>query len=184
MTSREERQKKLREERIQTAIIVSLVIMGFLAPMPKALAADIHSINDADIVLHQPEVELPNPFKLGLPRNVATKLAQYRLYREMLADTAANNIEVQNIEDIKVKLQNARSYAIASLPNYDLTENANIYLALALSEDPAQSRSRYAKALGLIRQLGQRPMSAENKQFISQLKSYIIDRIAKENLKS
>ena len=181
MTSREERQKKLREERIQTAIIFGLVIMGFLAPMPKALAADIQSIDDADIVLHQPGVELPNPFKLGLPRNLATKLAQYRLYREMLAEAVANKTDVQAIE---VKLNNARTYAIASLPNYDLTEDASIYLALALSEDPAQSRSRYAKALGLIRQLGQRPMSTENKQFISQLKSYIIDRIAKENLKS
>jgi len=184
MTSREERQKKLREERTQTAIIFGLVIMGFLAPMPKALAADIQSIDDADIVLHQPELELPNPYKLGLPRNLATKLAQYRLYRELLAEAVANSTDAQTIEGIEVKLQNARSYAIASLPNYDLTEDANIYLALALSEDPAQSRSRYAKALGLIRKLGQRPMSTENKQFINQLKSYIIDRIAKENLKS
>ena len=184
MTSREERQEKLREARIQNAIIFALIVIGFLAPMPKALAADIQRINDMDIVLHQPEVELPNPFKLGLPRNVATKLAQYRLYREMLVEAAAKNIEVQTTDEIKVKLENARSYAIASLPNYDLTEDANIYLALALSEDPAQSRSRYAKALGLIRQLRQRPMSTENKQFIDQLKSYIIDRIAKENLKS
>jgi hypothetical protein len=184
MTSREERQEKRREERIQTAIIFGLIIMGFLAPMPKALAADIQSINDADIVLHQPEVELPNPYKLGLPRNLATKLAQYRLYREMLAEASTKSTDMQTIDGIKVKLQNARSYAIASLPNYDLTEDASIYLALALSEDPAQSRSRYAKALSLIRQLGQRPMSTENQQFISQLKSYIIDRIAKENLKS
>jgi hypothetical protein len=184
MKTREEQINAIRDQRIRGVVIVGLVLLGFLVPLPKAMAGTIEAVTDQSIVMQQPEVQLANPFVFGLPRNVATKLAKYRLYRAMLAEAIGENIENSVREEIQAKLGTARRLTISSLPHYELTEDASIYYALALVEDPEQSRSRYAKALGVIRELMSRPMSRDNEKFIGQLKSYIMDRISKDKMKS
>jgi hypothetical protein len=184
MRTREERINAIRDQRIRGLVIVGLVILGFLVPLPKAMAGTIEAVTDQSIVIEQPEVELANPYVLGLPRNVATKLAKYRLYRAMLAEAINENIEMSVRDEIRSKLVIARRSTLSSLPHYDLTEDASIYYALALVEDPEQSRSHYAKALGVIRDLMSRPMSRDNEQFIGQLKSFIMDRISHDKMKS
>jgi len=179
--NKQARQTQRRENRIQTAAILGLVVAGFAYPSPAVFAATLEPVEEAAIVIHQPSVELANPFKLGLPRSIATKMAQFRMYRNMLANDDMSRLDPSVVTEMQFKLESVRDHLVAVLPIYDLTENASVYLAVALAEDPAQNRTRHARTFGLIRELMSRPMSKSNLTFVSQLKGYLTNQISQVN---
>jgi len=179
--NKQQRQTQRRENRIQAAAILGLVVVGFAYPSPTLFAATLEPVEESAIVIHQPRVELANPFKLGLPRSIATKMAQFRMYRNMLDNDDMSRLDPSVVKEMQFKLENVRDHIVAVLPIYDLTENASVYLAVALAEDPAQNKTRHARTFGLIRKLMSRPMSKANLTFVSQLKGYLASQIAQAN---
>ena len=179
--NKQQRQTQRLENRIQTATILGLVVLGFAYPSPTLFAATLQPVEESAIVVHQPDVELANPFKLGLPRSIATKMAQFRMYRNMLENDDMSRLDPSVVIEMQFKLESVRDHIVAVLPIYDLTEDASMYLAVALAEDPAQHVTRHARTFGLIRQLMSRPMSKVNKAFVSQLKGYLVNQISQVN---
>ena len=182
MTNQERRQQALRESTVQKAVIFGLVVLGFVCPSPDAIAATVKPVVEQNIVVHKPTLELANPFKLGLPRYVAKKMAQFRTYRSMLANDDMSRLEDSVVRDLERKLESTRSYTLSVLPLYDLTEDASMYLAVAMAEDPAQSEIGHAGTFSLIRGLLNRPMSATNKSFVIQLRRYVANQVVRDQL--
>ena len=182
MTNQERRQQARRESTIQKAAIFGLVVLGFVCPTPNALAATLEPVAKETIVVHKPNIELANPFKLGLPRYVAKKMAQFRSYRSMLANDDMSRLEESVVRDLERKLENTRAYTLSVLPLYDLTEDASMYLAVAMAEDPAQNEIGHAGTFSLIRGLLDRPMSQTNKSFVIKLRRYVANQVVRNQL--
>jgi hypothetical protein len=182
MTKQERPAKTVRDTRRCNAALFGLIVIGFVCPAPSAFAASVEPVSEQSIVVHQPNANLANPFKLGLPRYMATKLARFNTYRSMLANDDMSRLNDSVVRELQAKVDSARNYIISTLPLYDLTEDASMYLAVAMSEDPAQNEIGHAGTFSLIRELLSRPMSKTNENFVRQLRGYLANQAVRHQL--